>query len=85
VKAGNRLEGKTGMTRRKRRRGPLCAKSCNGVRREEVYSKVLSKLFCSLSRTQAARRGGTRYQRSVVKGPLPIMVVHRSSRRNAGV
>jgi len=80
VKAGNSLEGKTGTTRRKRRRGPLCAKSHGGMRREEVYSKVSSKLLRWLRRTQAARRGGTRYQRSVVKDPLPIMVVHRSSR-----
>jgi hypothetical protein len=44
VKAGNRLEDKTGTTRRKSRRGPLCAKSHSGMRREEVYSKVSSKL-----------------------------------------
>ena len=45
VKAGNSLEGKTGTTRRKSRRGPSCAKSHGGMRREEVYSKVSSKLF----------------------------------------
>jgi len=45
MKAGNRLEDKTGTTRRTCRRGPLCAKSRGGMRREDVYSKVCGNWF----------------------------------------
>ena len=41
VKAGNRLEDKTGTTCRKCRQGPLSAKSLIGMRRDEVHSKFL--------------------------------------------
>ena len=42
VKAGNRLEDKTGTTCRKSRRGLVGAKSLIGVRRDEVHTKVSS-------------------------------------------
>ena len=42
VKAGNRLEDKTGTTCRKSWRGLVGAKSLIGVRRDEVHSKVSS-------------------------------------------
>ena len=41
VKAGNRLEGKTGTTCRTCRQGPVSAKSLIGMRRDEVHSKFL--------------------------------------------
>ena len=40
VKAGNRLEGKTGMTCRSSRQGLVSAKSLTRMRRDEVHSKA---------------------------------------------
>ncbi len=42
VKAGNRLEDKTGTTCRPSRQGSVSAKSLIGMRRDEVHSKVSS-------------------------------------------
>ena len=54
VKAGNRLEGKTGMTCRSSRQGLVSAKSLIRVRREEVHSKVsTNRLLCVMPDTKS--------------------------------
>lgn len=45
VKAGNSLEGKTGMTCRASRQGLVSAKSLISMRRDEVHSKASMSRF----------------------------------------
>jgi hypothetical protein len=63
VKAGNRLEDKTGTIRRLVGGGRNAPKAVSGMRRDDVYSKVFGNCNFTSRRTQAARRGGTRYRR----------------------